>query len=470
MSSVVIPKDDPFIDLLIQKGIPLADIHAFLKSKTYSDLPSSIDGRPFNNPLPNLNRNHEYLISPIKPKVAAHIPSHGESSTSKHPNVDRNQPTHSWKSILSNNSGKVLNSLTYFPPSIVDGDIIVHPPMDVLQRGLSPWKATLVGTFLQFKLPFKLVEQHAFQWWGNSGLSKVILHEKGYFLFKFASIGSMEAVLAEGPKHVASKLLLLQPWKEGVNYSNVNATTLPIWVKFSNVPLSYWNNDGLSYLASSIGKPISVDATTAKLEPLPFARICVEVNAESNFPSSIKVAVLHDEDLNYVPVTVEYQSKPSSCSTCHVFGHSLAKCPKKLVPQWVHKTNEASSSGVPPIVENDWKVISKGGKQKNISNTKPPILKEVSPTSPKDHVIETPLKNVSKESLANISSPNSFGALANSEGTNTLDDPDYESPLQPNPLMEKLKHVDELSGKVKEVKHIISPSRNKKGSRGPSPS
>lgn len=165
----------------------------------------------------------------------------------------------------------------------------------------------LVGNFLHFKLPFKLVEQHAFKWWGNLGLQKVFLHEKGYYLFKFDSVAPRVGVLAGGPKHVASKLLLLQPWK-GVNYSNATIDSLPIWVKFSNIPLLYWTVNGLSYIASGTGRPISVDFTTAKLDPLPFARICVEVNAAFSFPSSVNVAVLKDGVVSYVAIKVEYQS------------------------------------------------------------------------------------------------------------------------------------------------------------------
>ncbi|MBY3556097.1 DUF4283 domain-containing protein, partial [Modestobacter lapidis] len=162
---------------------------------------------------------------------------------------------------------------------------------------------------------------------------------------------------ASGSKHVASKPLLLQLWKEGIDFANAEISLLPIWVKFTNVPLTYWSNIGLNYIASSIGRPISVDDTTAKLDPLPFARMCVEVSADFSFPSSIKVAILVDDTIKYASVGVEYQSKPHVCSSCKVFGHSLTKCPKKA-KAWVPKNTIVQSVG-----SQGWTQVKRGSKQ-----------------------------------------------------------------------------------------------------------
>lgn len=109
-----------------------------------------------------------------------------------------------------------------------------------------------------------------------------------------------------------------------------SCTKAPVWVKFHHVPLSYWTPKGLSYLASGIGKPLFVDKTTEKLEPMNFARICIEITSSSNLPDKLDVTVFDEESNSeiVVEVKVEYQNKPQSCSHCKSFGHSLLKCPR----------------------------------------------------------------------------------------------------------------------------------------------
>lgn len=219
---------------------------------------------------------------------------------------------------------------------------------------------SLVGYFLHSKLPYKLVEPIARRLWGNKGLSKVFLHDKGYYIFKFQSIADKDNVLASGPWHFASKLIILVPWKEGSEFTKDVCRKIPMWVKFSNVPLSYLNSDGISFLASGIGKPLFVDEVTSNLEPMHFARVCIEITADFSFPSSIDVTVFDEDSAEeiVVSVDVEYQSKPPTCPGCKVFGHSPVKCPNSSF-KWVPKVGVSEGSvgplgegpGVVPIAE-----------------------------------------------------------------------------------------------------------------------
>lgn len=64
----------------------------------------------------------------------------------------------------------------------------------------------------------------------------------------------------------------MQPWMEGVLFRRDSISYL---VKFYNVPVSDWTMDGLTYIAKTIGKIITLDKTTALLKPMKFARICI---------------------------------------------------------------------------------------------------------------------------------------------------------------------------------------------------
>lgn len=69
-------------------------------------------------------------------------------------------------------------------------------------------------------------------------------------------------------------------------------TSMPLWVKFENVPDSYWTREGLSWLSSSIGKPLCADSNTSRLEVLPFAKLCVEYEIGNSLPTCLDVEVL----------------------------------------------------------------------------------------------------------------------------------------------------------------------------------
>ena len=68
---------------------------------------------------------------------------------------------------------------------------------------------------------------------------------------------------------------------------NVHLTSIPIWVKFYNIPLEYWTNTSLGYIASSVGKPLHLDSFTENHTRLSFARICIEIDMNCEFPKSI---------------------------------------------------------------------------------------------------------------------------------------------------------------------------------------
>lgn len=148
---------------------------------------------------------------------------------------------------------------------------------------------------------------------------------KGISFFKFSNPEESDNVLALGPWDISNKLLYLKHWKEGLDFIFDACTKAPVWVKFHNVPLSCLTVSGLSYLASGIGKPLFVDKVTEKLEPMNFARMCVEITTSTVMPSSLDVVVLDEETKlkKIVSVKVEYQNKHLSCSHCKTFGHLL---------------------------------------------------------------------------------------------------------------------------------------------------
>ncbi|KAG5513076.1 hypothetical protein RHGRI_038502 [Rhododendron griersonianum] len=159
---------------------------------------------------------------------------------------------------------------------------------------------------------------------------------------------------------------------------------VPAWVKFHDLPLELWNQECLSRVASTIGRPIHVDQATAKTAKQPgllntkstTARICIEVSAEQDLPDEVTVLVEGES----VVVPIEYQVLPPICKICHVFGHPTERCAKSAIHSSSHllyevKVDSPSGNGKQkadleqPIAGS---ILLQGGSSKS----SPPILQE----------------------------------------------------------------------------------------------
>ncbi|GJR00937.1 RNA-directed DNA polymerase, eukaryota, reverse transcriptase zinc-binding domain protein [Tanacetum coccineum] len=97
-----------------------------------------------------------------------------------------------------------------------------------------------------------------------------------------------------------------------------------------------WTQKGISTIASSLGRPIIMDAMTTKMchqgaEKYGFARVLVEVNDVQGCQDSI-VLQYYDENkvkLQRKTVFIEYTWKLNVCNFCKVFGHSILNCQKR---------------------------------------------------------------------------------------------------------------------------------------------
>lgn len=217
-----------------------------------------------------------------------------------------------WSSVLKSPPPVVNNvNFEFCPPP--PGMNIVDPPVKILQKGLDKFKFCMIGVFTKGPLSFTSLNNSAHRLWGSKGLLSVFQKSETTFVFKFASLAEKSDALARGTCYFKGKPLVLSDW--GASAEEKVVTSLPIWVKFSNVPECYWTSEGLSRIASVIGKPLSADALTSQLDLLPFTKMCIEYTVGNDLPSKIPVMALDLKgNKTMVEVLVEYVQKPLVCS------------------------------------------------------------------------------------------------------------------------------------------------------------
>lgn len=201
----------------------------------------------------------------------------------------------------------------------------------------------MVGTFTKGTKSFKDVADFAYKMWGGKGLLKVLQRDSNTFLLKFDNAQHRDVVLTRGTWYVGRRPMVVTRW--GVKPGKDCIDSIPIWIKLSNVPDSYWTEDGLSRLASAVGKPIGADELTAKLDVLPFAKMQVLFKLGDPMPEEISAVILDPftEEKSVVRVGISYPMRPLFCIGCKSFGHSVGACPK-VNRVWVKKGQVGDSN------------------------------------------------------------------------------------------------------------------------------
>nr|GEY67426.1 hypothetical protein [Tanacetum cinerariifolium] len=127
-------------------------------------------------------------------------------------------------------------------------------------------------------------------------------------LFQIQESVSMEEVLAKSPWIVSNKPIFVQKWDPIIGMKKVDVTKISVWVKLINIPMEAWSKEGISAMASSLGKPLRMDNTTAQ--------ICKDGKGRAEYARGTK------------KIKVEDLWKPNTCSQCKIFGHSDTRCRK----------------------------------------------------------------------------------------------------------------------------------------------
>lgn len=270
------------------------------------------------------------------------------------PTVEPSKSPSKWSSLLKPALSARMN-LEYFEPILSKEKVKVKPPPVIATYGAAQWESTLVGYFMDGKLPFNVVNNIAKRLWDSKGLVKTLTGANGFYFFKFYSATQCEEILEGGPWHMAGRPIVLKKWQPNMSLNKEHCKTIPIWVNFYNVPLEFWTDKGLSYIASAVGKPLYADNMTTAVQRIQYARICIEVSPESQLPEKFELEV---DGGNLVEIAVEYNWVPKICAQCKEFGHTTSKCPKKVRHEWQAKKSkdqEAKQQG-------EWMEVKKHGK------------------------------------------------------------------------------------------------------------
>nr|GFB25443.1 zinc knuckle CX2CX4HX4C [Tanacetum cinerariifolium] len=159
----------------------------------------------------------------------------------------------------------------------------------------------------------------------------------------------LEDVSEGGLWMVRNSPIILKKWTVKTSLLKEELTHIPVWIKFHDIPLQVFEEEGVSLIPSYLGKSIMMDSITSSMckdawGRSSFARCLVEINSDSDFLDTITIGVPDIDGPGFTKetISVEYEWKPPRCPMCHIFRHSAEWCPKKGVTKIVNTTLNTS--------------------------------------------------------------------------------------------------------------------------------
>ncbi|GJV29040.1 reverse transcriptase domain-containing protein [Tanacetum coccineum] len=129
------------------------------------------------------------------------------------------------------------------------------------------------------------------------------------------------------PEEMDAKFLL----KEDLN-------SVPIWVKFHDIPIVLFTTDGLSVMATKLGNPVMLDSYTSSMclpswGRMDYTRALIDIRVDRELKEDMVISILNVKDDGEVlyTVRVEYEWELPRCGMCMVFAHDDILCPKQHV-------------------------------------------------------------------------------------------------------------------------------------------
>ncbi|KAK2658399.1 hypothetical protein Ddye_004932 [Dipteronia dyeriana] len=273
-------------------------------------------------------------------------------------------------------SNRPMN-LKYYQPFHSGNMKCVSSPLEVVENGSKAWKNCLVGYFIEKKLSFSLVNNIAMRILGNRGLLEVLANEKGFYFFKFSDDEACSNVLEACPWLFAGRM-----------------------VKLFNIPHEYWNEEGLSHIASAVGKPLYADSLIESMKKISFARVCIEIDASCDLVDSFDLFMSDSSNAKLgenVEILVEYQWKPKIYTEFKSFGHSITNCPK-LKPLL-----SSSENVYAPKLKQEWRRVNK--RDAPMCNDQCTDVNSPTTASPDHSLWHSKIKNIDEVTVKGLSSP-----------------------------------------------------------------
>ncbi|XP_070019473.1 uncharacterized protein [Nicotiana sylvestris] len=168
--------------------------------------------------------------------------------------------------------------LTFIPPAIVEGEVVVELEHEDMDNEIEKWKYVAIAYAIGGSPTIGAMERFVAAQGEYSTKTKVFYHNAGYFVINFSSMEERNQVMYSRPNMSNNRPVIIKVWTMNFDFDIEDLKTIPIWVKLPNLPLVCWSANALSKIRSGLGQLIYVDACTTNANRISYARILIEID------------------------------------------------------------------------------------------------------------------------------------------------------------------------------------------------
>ncbi|XP_021753703.1 uncharacterized protein LOC110719113 [Chenopodium quinoa] len=262
---------------------------------------------------------------------------------------------------------------------------------DTLDRLRKPWGLTLMGKCLGTSIrPAFMLNRARIMWKIKGGLEVIDLGHN-VFLFRFTMEDDYERALFGGPWFVFDHYLMMAKWRPNFRASENPFDKMNVWIRFTELPVEYYDKSALFEIAKLAGTPIRVDYATDRLTRGRYARVCIEIDLSKPLVTKVWIGGAWQH--------ISYENITSLCFTCGKVGHVQSQC-------MLNKKHEVEVKGTGvdqnASSEEQMKLDSSANE---VNGPQPDIIKATKPTS----LVGSPSKSNSFQVLAENDVHGEFG-------------------------------------------------------------
>lgn len=200
----------------------------------------------------------------------------------------------------------------------VDGKPMVTIKDAAFEGLCEPWRDALVIKLLGKSIGYHTMKDRLSRIWKLQAGFEIMDIGHGFYMAKFDMEGDRMKVMEEGPWMIFDHYLTVQTWTPEFMSPSAKIDKTMVWVRFPGLNLIYYDESILMTMASTIGKPIKVDANTLDVRRGRFARVCVEID--------LTKPVIGKVGLQGFWYHVEYEGLHRLCTKCGCYGHLTRDC------------------------------------------------------------------------------------------------------------------------------------------------
>ena len=213
--------------------------------------------------------------------------------------------------------------------TLPSGEVCVKIPNKVIEKHKKSWDFFVLGQLYHEPPAQKLLHNVLNGIWSRYHRDiSVTKMEGNSFLIRIPNVATRSRVIYQRLWQIQGQTMFVAKWEPGVVPEKPELTAAPIWLELRNVPLQFFNEDGLERIASLVGDPKVLHPDTANKTNLEVAKVLTLIDPRKPLPEMVNAQFENGE---VARVGVSSPWMPQVCTHCKEIGHSFRRC--KLAPK-----------------------------------------------------------------------------------------------------------------------------------------